>query len=126
MSWLNLLSLSVLLFAGLFGCGGSSSQEQDNLSQAQAIQKYLADNFGMPAMTTSWYPNITSVSVKGSTVTVKTNLTLSDEKAKNICGAVSGYAFSNENKSVGLRNIMIVETSGNVLLQRRGVGERCE
>jgi len=101
------------------------SQEAENPDLAKRIEKYLANNFGMRGYETSWYYNIIGVSVRGNTVSVKTNLASDESKASNICGAVSGFVFSNENRYLGLTNVQIYGKDGQVLINRRGLGERC-
>ncbi|HEV3469089.1 MAG TPA: hypothetical protein VG148_07190 [Pyrinomonadaceae bacterium] len=101
------------------------SQETDNPEVAKRIEKYLASNFGMRGYETSWYYNIIGVSVRGNTVSVKTTLAPDESKASNICGAVSGFAFSNENRYLGLTNVQVYGKDGQLLINRRGLGERC-
>lgn len=101
------------------------SQEVENPDVAKKIEKYLASNFGIRGYETSWYYNIIGVSVRGNTVSVKTNLASDESKASNICGAVSGFVFSNENRYLGLTNVQIYGKDGQVLINRRGLGERC-
>lgn len=104
----------------------TSDKGQDNSAQAHSIHKYLATNFGIPELMTSWYPNILGVSIKGDTVIVQTSLSSADEKAGHICGGTSGYVFSNENSSSGLQNVQIVGVNGDVLIDRRGIGDTCD
>lgn len=109
----------------LSGCGSSPAQGPDNPAQAQAIQKHLADNFGSPSMTTSWYPDIGTVSVKGDAVIVQTDLPSNGEKAKSICSGTSSYVFSNDNASAGLQNVQILGANGEVLIVRQGIADSC-
>lgn len=218
-------SATSILAVGLAGCGNSSVEGRDNSAQVQSIKKYLANNFGIPELMASWYPNILGVSIKGDTVIVQTNLSSAEEKiekdlnslrkdyhkneidrikevekakldsfersksdiewllqhnkisiqeayeeqlalieqvkkakldsideqikaeeklkenyaiqpatgalstliasAEHICGGTSGYVFSNENPSAGLQNIQIVGANGEVLIDRRGIGDTC-
>ena len=100
-------------------------QETENPEVAKRIVKYLADNFGVRGYETSWYYNILGVSVRGNTVSVRTNLDSDEDKASKICGSVSGFVFSNENRYLGLTNVQIYGKDGQVLINRRGLGERC-
>jgi hypothetical protein len=103
----------------------SVQEESERPEVAKKIQHYLADNFGMKGYKTSWYDNILRLSVRGATVIVKTNLSLKEEKAGRICGAVSGFVFSNENRSLGLENVQVYSSDGQILINRRGLGESC-
>lgn len=115
---------SIVLISGYLNAGDIGSSAK-NSTVAKEIEKNLADNFGMSGYETSWYRNIIGVSVRGNIVEVRTNLSSKNEKADNICGAVSGFVFSNENRSYGLNNVKVLGENGQILINRRGVNERC-
>ncbi len=126
--FLNWLAIFFILANPVLMSGCSSSTdmaEAENPAVAREIEKYLADDFGMPGYQTSWYRNIIGVSVRGSTVDVVTNLAAKGQQAENICGAVSGFVFSNQNRPLGLNNVRVIGQNGQVLINRRGVSERC-
>jgi hypothetical protein len=123
-----LIAVAVIAF-GAFECASQTfvnvQEESERPEVARKIQKYLADNFGMEGYKTSWYDNIAGVSVRGDTVKVRTDLSSKEEKASRICGAVSGFVFSNGNRSLGLTNVQVYGSDGQILINRRGLGERC-
>jgi hypothetical protein len=126
MKRISLLGIFALFISVMLaGCGGSSAQGPDNPAQAQAIQKHLTDNFGSSGLTTSWFPHIGAVSVKGNTVIVQTDLPSAAEAARGICSGTSSYVFSNENSSAGLENVQVLGANGEVLINRRGIGDSC-
>jgi len=94
-------------------------------ARSQAIRQYLADIFGVPDFKTSWYDNIIDVEVTADTATIKTNLSSGDEKLINFCGVVSGFVYSHLNAQLGIRNVKILGSSGEVLVFRRGVLDDC-
>lgn len=94
-------------------------------ARSQAIRQYLADIFGVPDFKTSWYDNIIDVEVTADTATIKTNLSSGDEKLINLCGVVSGFVYSHLNAQLGIRNVKILGSSGEVLVFRRGVLDDC-
>lgn len=125
MKRLSIVSLVALLLSAIIaGCGDSSAQGPDNPAQAQAIQQHLTENFGA-SITTSWYPHIGAVSVKGNTVIVQTDLSSAAEAARGVCAGTSSFVFSNENSSAGLENVQVVGANGEVLINRRGIGDSC-
>ena len=101
----------------------STSKTDD--ARSQAIRQYLADIFGVPDFKTSWYDNIIDVEVTADTATIKTNLSSGDEKLINLCGVVSGFVYSHLNAQLGIRNVKILGSSGEVLVFRRGVLDDC-
>ena len=52
--------------------------------------------------------------------------TTAKEYAKGICQAVSGYIFSNQNRSMGIEHIQVIGPTGIVVVSRRGLDDRCE
>ena len=104
--------------------------ETKDQQQADALRKYLKENFGQPAMQTSWYPQIAGLAVEGKKVAVNTKLKSGSasarEPAESICVAVSGYAFSNQNRAQGLEHIQILGADGVVIVNRRGVSDKCQ
>ena len=132
----NSVALVVALVStfGFFGCTDTNSSSEtstktvsqtENPAAARQIKTYLAENFGMTGYKTSWYDNISDVTVAGDTVTVKTNLPSKNENAGRICGGVSSFVFSNENRSLGLSVVKVLSQSGSILINRRGIGEQC-
>lgn len=123
--------VSIFVF---FGCADTNSSSEtptrtetqtENPAAARQIKTYLDENFGIPGYKTSWYDNIVGIAVSGNTVSVKTNLPSKSEKAKDICGGVSSFVFSNENRSLGLNIVQVLSQSGSILINRRGIGEQC-
>ena len=122
----SLVVFMLSTLAVIAGCARSTDDGgAENPAVARKIETYLTD-FGMPGTETSWYKNITGVSVRGNTVHVRTNLFSSSRKVSDICAAVSGYVFSNHNRSDGLDNVQVLGQNGQVLVNRRGVGGRCD
>jgi hypothetical protein len=119
--------LAAILAFTIAGCSESGMKISEPVSPAksEAIQNYMKDNFGNPGYETSWYGNITGISVQGDTVVVNTNLAMADSRAQGICSAVSGYVFSNENRNRGMENIQVVGTNGAILIHRQGLAGRC-
>ena len=123
------LTVAIMIASGTFDCLGSAfakaQEESERPEVAKKIQQYLANNFGMKGYKTSWYDNIVGVTLRGETVIVRTNLDSKEEKASRICGAVSGFVFSNENRSLSLKNVQVYGSDGQLLINRRGLSERC-
>ena len=107
-----------------------AAAETENRQQSEAIRKYMKENFGHPGMETSWYSNIVSITVQGRTVAVSTKINrqggAKKEAAMGICGAVSGYVFSNGNRDLGIEHIQILGTDRGVVVSRRGLTDPCE
>ena len=122
-----LLVVSLLFGLVLISACANSGDDggAENPALAKKIETYLTD-FGMPGTETSWYKNIIGISVRGNTVQVKTNLSSNDRKAGDICAAVSGYVFSNQNRSDGLNTVQVLGQSGQILINRSGVSGRCD
>ncbi len=100
--------------------------DADRSDVASDIRQYLEDNFGIAEFKANWHDNIVNVSVKGDTVRVTTKSSRRDQKAERACMGVSGFVFDNTNKDLGLENIQVYGKGSNLLLERRGIGERCE
>lgn len=115
--------LIILLFLG--SIVAHPAEAQNDATKAKAIQKYLADNFGMPGYKTSWYDSIKGIMVQGNTVIAQTNLAAAGVTASGVCSAVSGYVFSNENRGLGLENVEVRGTKGTALIKRLGVWGKC-
>ena len=122
----TVLTLFLTAIAFAYGCSFDrrGATEPESPAAAKAIQDYLTD-FGVPGTETSWYNNIIGVSVRGNTVEVRTNLASNNQKAGDICAAVSGFVFSNQNRSYGLSNVQVLGQSGQIFINRRGVSARC-
>jgi hypothetical protein len=103
----------------------SSERSTDDMAQAQAIQNHLDENFGIPGFATDWYRYITGVAVQGDTVKVQTSLSSNGEMAQGVCSGTSSYVFANQNSSAGLENVQVLGASGEVLIDRRGIGDSC-
>jgi hypothetical protein len=101
----------------------SNSNRDD--SRAEAIRRYLADIFGVPGFKASWYDNITGVEVASDTATIKTNLSVGDEKIIALCGVISGFIYSQLNVQLSIRKIKIIGSSGKVLVFRKSVMDDC-
>jgi len=91
-----------------------------------ALSTYVTESFGMPGYETTWYRNIVKVEIEGRTAVAQTDLNRSDQKAKDVCIALSGFVFSNDNKKFGLTSVRVMGSGGQVLVDRRGVTKRCE
>jgi hypothetical protein len=119
-------SLSVTLILFCFGfVVEPQAQAQNDVTKAKAIQKYLADNFGMPGYKTSWFDSIKGILVQGHTVVAETNLPGANAKASGVCSGVSGYVFANENRGLGLENVEVRGPKGAVLIKRVGLRGKC-
>jgi hypothetical protein len=105
-------------------CTSTQSTAEDQRIQ-QALATYLEQNFGMPGYETSWYGSILRVEIAGDTAIAHTNLAVAGEPASGICGAVSGYVFSNQNRALGISNVRVIGTQGP-LIQRSGVRDSCQ
>jgi hypothetical protein len=107
-----------------------AAAETENRQLSEAISKYMKENFGHAGMETSWYSNIVSITVQGRTVAVSTKISrqgkVKKEAAMGICGAVSGYVFSNGNRDLGIEHIQILGIDRGVVVRRRGLTDRCE
>jgi len=94
-------ALSLLLFSigSLCGCSDSSKSNTAKpvvaqLSESDAIKsinKQLADNYGLPGATTTWYNNIKSIDVKNHVAYARTDLKQGDAKIAKICGAIYSW-----------------------------------
>ncbi len=107
-----------------------SSEEQEKPEIAKRVRKYLDDNFTEKSggYVPTWYKNIIEVSVRGKTVIAKTDLSSTlenDLAARGVCIGVSGFVFGNENRSLGLNNVQVHGRDGQVLINRKGIGEQC-
>jgi hypothetical protein len=89
------------------------------------IKKYFRSNFGMKGYETTWYGNIRDVTVRGDLVMVHTDLSDNGSKARNICGAASGFVFSNENRSLGLSQVRVHGADGQALIHRKELSDPC-
>jgi hypothetical protein len=121
--------LMLLVLFSLLACERSrvppvSDHKEDPIA-AQAIEDYLQD-FGVPGTETSWYQNIRSISVRGDTVYVKTDLSSPDRKSSDICAAVSAFVFSKQSNSYQLTNVQVHDGSGIILIHHRGIGGKCD
>lgn len=119
------LTIATLLLQLAFETSTQAEMQTENTATSNSIKSYLADNFGIPELKASWYDNITVVTVIGDTVSVKTDLTSYNEKASHICAGVSFFVFSNENHSLGLHTIKVYSQSGELLINRSGISEKC-
>src|SRR5687767_13807850 len=90
--------------------------EPENRHQIEALKTYIKENFGQPGFETSWFKQIVSVSVQGKKVVVNTKLNaksnVAKEAGKGICSGVSGYAFSNANRALGIEHVQVLATDG--------------
>ena len=83
-------------------------------SARQALSKHMTEGFGMPGYETTWYGNIVTVQIEGRAAVAHTDLDRPDQKARNICSAVSGFVFSNNNRRLGLSSARCWEQRGGV------------
>ena len=107
-----------------------SSEEQEKPEIAKRVRKYLDDNFTEKSggYVPTWYKNIIGVSVRGKTVIAKTDLSSTlenDHAAREVCKGVSGFVFGIENRSLDLNNVQVHGRDGQVLINRKGIGEQC-
>lgn len=95
--------------------------------KADQISRFLAENFGQPGLTTSWYPRITGVGVSGNTVTVLTNIRDGEPQsiASSICGGTSSYVYDRTKASQGLSRVVVVGEGGRTLVNRQELAQRC-
>jgi hypothetical protein len=103
----------------------ADSNSNTDESRAESIKRYLADIFGVPGFKASWYDNITDVEVASDTATIKTNLSVGDEKIIALCGVISGFIYSQLNVQLGIRKLKIIGSSGKVLVFRKSVMDDC-
>lgn len=82
-----------------------------------ALQQYLKRNFAVPGYATSWFPNILSAQIIGTTAVVITDLPQGHKKLADICAAVSGFVYMN-NESQGTSAIKILSVSNKTILLR--------
>ena len=101
-----------------------ATQTQDD-AKAKAIEAYLRENFGAPGFKTTWYDSIKGVSVQGNSVVANTNLLTGDGKASGVCFGVSGYVFSDQNRSLGLETVEVRGIDGTALMRRIGLRGKC-
>ena len=107
-----------------------SSEEQEKPEIAKRVGKYLDDNFTEKSggFVPTWYKNIIGVSVRGKTVIAKTDLSSTlenDHAAEGVCKGVSWFVFGIENRSLDLNNVQVHGRDGQVLINRKGIGEQC-
>ena len=102
-----------------------ASGDAEHSEKSRALRHYLKTNFGVPGYETSWYDNILKVRVVGDTAEIVTNLLRGNTKVSDICSAVSGYVYSNPNRTLGLTQVRLVDQEGRVLIHRRSVGDSC-
>jgi len=107
-----------------------SSEEQEKPEIAKRVRKYLDDNFTEKSggYVPTWYKNIIGVSVRGKAVIAKTDLSSTlenDHAAEGVCKGVSGFVFGIENRSLDLNNVQVHGRDGQVLINRKGIGEQC-
>lgn len=88
------------------------------------VKEYLSENFGS-IIKTPWYDNIIDINIKSDTVVVKTNLSKSSNQIQNICAALSGFIYSNDNLDFGITKVMILGRKGEVLLFRKNRQDDC-
>lgn len=110
----------------ILSCAGSDQVEAPNPAVATEIRTYLDTNFGLPGYETSWYEAIERVEVESQTVNVHTNLESKNDAARGVCGGVSGFVFSNDNRALNLQAIRILSKSGVELIERSGRRGSCE
>jgi hypothetical protein len=99
--------------------------QPDRPDVAQELLTYLRSGFGMPGYETTWYGAIKTISVKGSAVEVKTDSSTIDYNAKSICGVVSGFVYSNRNRSLGLDTVRVYGDSNQLLISREKLSDPC-
>ena len=117
---------------------GTVTQTSSNFDNnaAEAIENYLAENFGMPSATTSWYNNIKSINVQGNTVHVKTDLLSDDTKVSNVCTSIYGWYvmehrvskygwYVMEHRVSNLKKIRIYGTDGKQLNNNSIGNDKC-
>jgi hypothetical protein len=90
-------------------------------SKATLVRTYLDANF----QSTSWYPHIKDISVRGRTVAVSTDLPGKGQTAFSICSGVSGFVFARLNESLDLQNVEIDGASGRIIAGRVGYSDTC-
>lgn len=103
----------------------ASDPETRNTDLANKVKTYLDEDFGVPGYETTWHRHILRIEVDGPTVVAHTDLEGSVFAARNICSALSSFVFSNENSSLRLENVRVVNESG-VLIDRTGLADKCQ
>lgn len=101
------------------------TSQAENRARANEIKSYLAEGFGTPPIKASWYDDISGITVDGQTVFVQTKLSQTNAKAENICSGVSSFVFSNEGRKQQLDSVQVLSQSGNSLIYRKGINNKC-
>ncbi|WP_108672382.1 hypothetical protein [Peribacillus acanthi] len=68
-----------------------AQMENGNEQFKTALQNYMADNFGIEGMETSWYPKIVEYQIKGKDVIILVSEDTTEENASGITSGVFGF-----------------------------------
>lgn len=129
---LNLFLIAIIAFAAVIGCANSNSnistekpvsfsETPKSAEQSKSLQTEFQDNYS----TTTWYKYFRSVSIKGKTVEIKTNLSTGGKDASGICGGISSLVYGTSRIEKD-ETIIVYSNTNRVLIRRDGIGERCQ
>jgi hypothetical protein len=122
--WLTLIGGAAVMITSMVSACSAPAPSADPAAATQ-LNDFLRENFGAPGLETSWWPNITGVSVEGSTAVILTNLNSSGTAASNICSAASGFVYAQGNERVGLSSVDVRGANGQSLVVRRSSQDLC-
>ncbi len=106
----------------------ANGSSRSSAAASVLLQTHMRENFG-PPYETAWYGLIGDVTVDGRTAIAETSIFPDREGveiAETICMALSGFAFANDNRDLGIDRIRVAGQGDVLLASRNGRGSLCE
>ena len=99
-----------------------ASNPAEDARRAASVRDYLTRTFGQPGFKPPWYDSVSDFTVQADTVTAQTALAndaSGKQSASEICGVLSGFIYSADNRALSLNRVE-VRGQGNALLSEAG------
>ncbi|MBI3964810.1 MAG: hypothetical protein HY329_04160, partial [Chloroflexi bacterium] len=100
----------------------------EDVAKTDQLVAFLNTSAGQPGFEPAWYQTLVGVAVRGDTALALTTLAAAEESrelAASACRGLSGFAYADANKGLGLTKVQVNALEGRVLVSRGSATETC-